>query len=234
MIPAMHLSKLPLTLTLTALPCELMRSANKAYFPSCIYLLSALLLSSSSTAQDTVLLDYTGENYNRDAVKPRDVTVLTETLAEQEIDRAVFNRLLREISEESANTKSRLGLSDEQLEEVFIILSNARGFINGSEMQNVRAMCETWGASALAGEQRISEALDAYRAREQLTKNFIANYYSVVLFDIEAILDARSLPRFRAYMEDRRRRMANAGAASFGAPVQNIRAGTDTINFHCR
>lgn len=227
-------SKLPIAQTLTALPCESMRSANKASLPSCLYLLAALLLPGSSHAQDVVLPDYTGENLHRNAAPAREVTVLTETLAEQEIDRAVLNRLLREISEESTNTKARLGLSDEQLEEMFIILSNARGFINGSEMQNVRAMCEAWDASTLTGEQRISEALDAYRAREQLTKNFIAKYYGVVLFDIEAVLDAQSLPRFRAYMDDRRRRMANAGATSFGALVQNIRAGTDTINFHCR
>jgi len=156
--------------------------------------------------------------------KPRDLTVLVETLAAEEIDRAVLNRLMQEISSEPENTQARIGLNADQLQEIFITISNARGFINGSELQNVQAM----------GEERIVEALAAYKAREQLTKRFIAKYYRVVLHDIESLLDETSLSRFNAYMTDRRRRLANAGIRSGGAPVQNISAGTDTIAFHCR
>lgn len=164
----------------------------------------------------------------------RDLTVLTQTLSVEEIDRAVLNRLMGEISTDPQRTKTRLGLNDEQLQEIFILLSNARGFINGSEMANVQAMCAAWDESLAEGTERINIALDAYKAREQLTKTFIAKYYSIVLFDIESLLLADSLSLFRSYMDDRRRRMANAGATTFASPVQNISAGTDTIDFHCR
>lgn len=160
--------------------------------------------------------------------------MLSATLSAEEIDRAVLNRLMGEISRDPATTKVRLGLDDSQLQEIFITLSNARGFINGSEMQNVAAMCAAWNSSAQSGDARIEEALAAYSAREQLTKAFIAKYYSIVLYDIESLLDAPSRSLLANYMEDRRRRMANAGATSWGSPVQNIRSGTDTIAFHCR
>ena len=166
--------------------------------------------------------------------QPRDLTILAQTLAAEELDRAVLNRLMQEISTQPERTQARIGLSESQLREIFITLSNARGFINGSELQNVQAMCSAWESSAAMGEERIAQALAAYTAREQLTKTFIAKYYSVVLHDIESLLDETSLSRFNAYMVDRRRRLANAGIKSWGAPVQNLRAGTDTINFHCR
>ncbi|MBL4890656.1 MAG: hypothetical protein JKX91_02290 [Rhizobiaceae bacterium] len=140
---------------------------------------------------------------------------------------------MQEINSTPANSKIRIGINDSQLKELFIIPSNARGFINGSEMANVRAMCTAWYESTTSGEARIVEAIAAYKAREQLTQTFITKYYSVVLFDIEALLNEKSLPLFRAYMNDRRRRLANAGMTSWGPPVQNIRAGTDTIDFHC-
>jgi hypothetical protein len=141
---------------------------------------------------------------------------------------------MQEINSEPADTKARIGINDNQLQELFITISNARGFVNGSEMANVRAMCAVWNESTTQGESRIAEAIAAYKTREQLTQTFIAKYYSVVLFDIEAILDEESLPLFRDYMNDRRRRLANAGMTSWGSPVQNIRAGTGTIDFHCR
>ncbi len=165
--------------------------------------------------------------------EPRELTVLAQTLSAQEIDRAVLNRLMVEISSDPENTRIRLGLSESQLEELFIILSNARGFINGSEMANVRAMCAKWKSSESQGAARIEEALSAYREREQLTKTFIAKYYGIVLFDIESLLDEASKPLLAAYMDDRRRRMASSGATTWGAPVQNISAGADTIDFHC-
>ncbi|GJM13144.1 MAG: hypothetical protein DHS20C12_15470 [Pseudohongiella sp.] len=164
----------------------------------------------------------------------RELTVLSDTLQPEQIDRAVLNRLMQEIATDPTGTRTRIRLSDKELQELFIILSNARGFINGSEMANVRAMCAAWDASTSSGESRVAEAIAAFEAREQLTQNFIAKYYGVVLFDIEATLDEASLARFRSYMDDRRRRLANAGLRSWGSPVQNIRAGTDTIKFHCR
>ena len=166
--------------------------------------------------------------------QPRDLTVLAQTLAAEEIDRAVLNRLMQEISSEPERTQARIGINESQLREIFITISNARGFINGSELQNVQAMCRAWESSPAQGEERIAQALAAYTAREQLTKTFIAKYYCVVLHDIESLLDETALSRFNTYMDDRRRRLANAGIRSWGAPVQNISAGTDTIDFHCR
>ncbi len=165
---------------------------------------------------------------------PRELNVLRETLATEQLDRAVLNRLMQEIGTEPETTRTRLALNESQLQEVFITISNARGFINGSEMANVRAMCSAWESSQAQGDTRIAEALQAYVEREKLTQNFIARYYAVVLADIESQLDEESLSLFRAYMEDRRRRLANAGMSSWGSPAHNIRSGAASIEFHCR
>ncbi|MFT7470280.1 MAG: hypothetical protein ACI8XU_000168 [Kiritimatiellia bacterium] len=217
----------------------LMLNSGKLFFCSRLSALPALLLAGTCLAQSDSQSVVTDVDLNRAkqeyrSSEPRELTVLTQTLSIEQIDRAVLNRLMQEINSEPANTKARIGINDSQLQELFITISNARGFINGSEMANVRAMCAAWDDSRNRDETRIAEAIAAYKAREQLTQTFIAKYYSVVLFDIEAILDEQSLPLFRAYMKDRRRRLANAGMTSWGSPVQNISAGTDTIDFHCR
>lgn len=203
---------------------------------SVLVLLLAICTNQGLTQVNTLSLETGAENFAGEylSTQPRDLTVLAETLAPQEIDRAVLNRLMVEINRDPENTKKRLGLNEPELQEMFITLSNARGFINGSEMANVRAMCTAWGSSTAQGEARIEEALQAYRDRERQTRAFIAKYYGVVLFDIESQLNATSKSLLQAYMDDRRRRMANAGATTWGSPVQNISAGTDTINFHCR
>ena len=217
----------------------LMLYSGKLFSSSRLFALPALLLAGTCLAQSDPQSVVTEVDLNRAkqesrASKPRELTVLTQTLSAEQIDRAVLNRLMQEINSEPANTKVRMGINDSQLQELFITISNTRGFINGSEITNVRAMCAVWNESTTQGESRIAEAIAAYKKREQLTQTFIAKYYSVVLFDLEAILDEESLPLFRDYMNDRRRRLANAGMTSWGSPVQNISAGTDTINFHCR
>ena len=206
-------------------------------FLICLFSTSSLAQTNSIASQNDSDIEDLDRSKVIDAYRnsqPRELTVLAETLAAEEIDRAVLNRLMQEISTDPEGTQARIGINTVQLQEIFITISNARGFINGSESQNVQAMCSAWESSAAMGEERIAQALAAYTAREQLTKTFIAKYYSVVLHDIESLLDETSLSRFNAYMDDRRRRLANAGIKSWGAPVQNISAGTDTINFHCR
>lgn len=203
-----------------------------------LYASSVSLAQTDSLPMDTEAdlpkfdADRTRQDYRNS--KPRELTVLAQTLSPEQLDRAVLNRLMQEISSEPENTKTRLGLDDRQLQELFVTISNARGFINDSELTNVRAMCNAWDESKAGGEARITEAMTAYKAREQQTQSFIAKYYRVVLFDIEAFLNEKSLPLFHSYMNDRRRRLANAGITSWGSPVQNISSGTDTIDFHCR
>ena len=128
----------------------------------------------------------------------------------------------------------RLGVDASELQRLSITISNARNFINGSEMANVRAMCNAWENSILTGDARISEALDAYAAREQFTKDYIAKYYRVVLSDIESNLSSAAKTSFSAYMDDRRRRMATAGTVSFGSIAQNTYNGAEAVRFHCR
>ncbi len=71
---------------------------------------------------------------------PRELKVIAPTLAQQELDRAVLNRLMQEIASSPELTQRRLGVNENQLQNIFITLSNARGFINDSEMANIRAM----------------------------------------------------------------------------------------------
>ena len=166
--------------------------------------------------------------------QPRELNVLAPTIAVEEIDRAVVNKLMQEISNDPEITKTRLAASDAQLEDILIIISNARSFINNSEMANVRAMCNAWNRSELEDDSRIEEALNAYKRRAQFTKDFIAKYYRIVLMDIEAVLQGPSLVRFSSYMEDRRRRMASSGAITWGAVVENVTSGREAVHFHCR
>ena len=164
----------------------------------------------------------------------RDLEILAPTIAPEEIDRAVLNKLMQEIADNPKITEERLGVSSEQIDDIFITISNAKSFINNNEMANVRAMCNAWNSSNFRDDKRTQEAIDAYKTRDQFTKNFIAKYYRLVLFDIESLLHPSEQEKFNAYMNDRRRRMATSGARSWGSVVENIKSGRDAVNFHCR
>ena len=164
----------------------------------------------------------------------KDLKILAPTLAPEEIDRAVLNKLMQEIADNPKITEERLGVSSEQIDDIFITISNAKSFINNNEMANVRAMCNAWNSSNFRDDKRTQEAIDAYKTRDQFTKNFVAKYYRLVLFDIESLLQPSEQERFNAYMNDRRRRMATSGARSWGSVVENIKSGRDAVNFHCR
>ena len=164
----------------------------------------------------------------------RDLKILAPTLAPEEIYRAVLNKLMQEIADNPKITEERLGVSSEQIDDIFITISNAKSFINNNEMANVRAMCNAWNSSNFRDDKRTQEAIDAYKTRDQFTKNFIAKYYRLVLFDIESLLHPSEQEKFNAYMNDRRRRMATSGTRSWGSVVENIKSGRDAVNFHCR
>ena len=164
----------------------------------------------------------------------RDLKILAPTLAPEEIDRAVLNKLMQEIADNPKITEERLGVSSEQIDDIFITISNAKSFINNNEMANVRAMCNAWNSSNFRDDKRTQEAIDAYKTRDQFTKNFIAKYYRLILFDIESLLHPSEQEKFNAYMNDRRRRMATSGTRSWGSVVENIKSGRDAVNFHCR
>ena len=164
----------------------------------------------------------------------KDLKILAPTIAPEEIDRAVLNKLMQEIADNPKITEERLGVSSEQIDDIFITISNAKSFINNNEMANVRAMCNAWNSSNFSDDKRTQEAIDAYKIRDQFTKNFIEKYYRLVLFDIESLLQPSEKERFNAYMNDRRRRMATSGARSWGSVVENIKSGRDAVNFHCR
>jgi len=166
--------------------------------------------------------------------KPRKLNVFGSTLAPEEIDRAVLNRLMQEIAHQPNRTASVLGFSSETLQDVFISISNARNFINDNEMANLRAMCGAWERSSLEGDARIEEALEVYKKRRQLTLSFIQKFYRLVVADIESILIEPEQLSFRRHMDDRRRRMASAGNVYSRAIFQNVRYGVELINLHYR
>jgi hypothetical protein len=197
--------------------------------------LSGLLLCPMLVAQDAAprsLRDTAIAEARGDA--PRDLKVIAPTLAAEQIDRAVLNRLLQEINTNPELTATRLGLDQIALQDVAVALSNAHGFINDNEMANIRAMCNSWKTSDLEGEARVQAALAAYKRRQQFTLNFIERYYAFVLEQIRANLPATAIPQFDNYLDDRRRRMANAGTTVLGAVVQNADSGADSIRLNCR
>ena len=164
----------------------------------------------------------------------RALNVIAPTIAPEEIDRVVLNRLMQQIARDPDTVRAQLEVSDEQLQDIFITISNARNFVNNSEMANVRAMCRAFNDSELQGDARIQKALDAYKVRARFPTNFIARYYRLALADVEVGLSDVSLTLFNEYMEDRRRRMANAGTVTWGVVVENISSGTESVEFHCR
>ena len=166
-----------------------------------------------------------------------ELTVIAPTIAPEELDRVVLNRLLLEISRDPQRTQEILGVDSHLLNEIQISLSNAASFINDNNMANIRAMCRAWDQSArdnLSENERIELALDAYKQRRQFTRDFIARFYRVVILEIEAFLPTPAESRFRSYLDDRRRRMANAGNVVPGAVVENVSSGAETVKFHCR
>jgi hypothetical protein len=198
--------------------------------------LSSLLLSSFVFAQEEI--GESGIDLNSTTEKMRQQTgrelkVLAPTLTAEEIDPAVLNRLLQEIARDPETIKTRLAVNDSKLQDIFITLSNARAFINTNEMANIRVMCQAWDHSTLFGENRIYEALNAYEKRDGFTKRFIANFYGIVLSNIQYGLSEQGLLSFNNYMDDRRRRMASAGTVTTGIATQNARSGAEAVTFHC-
>lgn len=201
-----------------------------------------IFLSNSVLSQGTLQTDIADgldlstrlDDVRQSGGNPRELTVLAPTLAVEEIDRAVLNKLMQEIANDPVTTKNRLGVSEEIVEDIFVTISNAKGFINDNEHANVQAMCNAWDSSTKKGDDRISEALDAYKNRDQFTKTFVAKYYRLVLFDIESLLPISAKVKFDVYMDDRRRRMATSGTRSWGSVVENVKSGREVVNFHCR
>lgn len=194
------------------------------------FLLGAALVTDSYSQVDLELADPTLDLGER----TREPRVLAPTLAPEELDRAVLNRLLQEIAHSPNLTAERLAFDDDEIQNTYISLSNARSFINNNESANLRAMCRAWNGSTATGDTRIKEALDAYKRRRQFTLEFIETYYQVVVAEIESGLDETSRFQFKRYMDDRRMRMANSGATSFGPVVENISSGRITVESHCR
>ena len=207
-----------------------------------LFIFSIMLITGDVFAQEPLQPNILGElniSSRVEEVKEyhgevKDLKILAPTLAPEEIDRAVLNKLMQEIADNPKITEERLGVSSEQIDDIFITISNAKSFINNNEMANVRAMCNAWNSSNFRDDKRTQEAIDAYKTRDQFTKNFIAKYYRLVLFDIESLLHPSEQEKFNAYMNDRRRRMATSGARSWGSVVENIKSGRDAVNFHCR
>ena len=162
------------------------------------------------------------------------VSISRSRLEPEEIDRAVLNRLMQEIASAPQRTASITGLKAETLEKIFVSLSNARNFINVDEMRNVKPMCDTWEYSDFQGDARIREALEAHAERRQHTLTFIEGFYRNVLNEIESLLSAAEKPRFTYYMNDRRRRMADAGISSRNMNPDDLTRGAEAIHFYCR
>ena len=168
-----------------------------------------------------------------DAAIP-EISISRSGLEPEEIDRAVLNRLMQEIASTPRRTASITGLKAETLEKIFVSLSNARNFINVDEMRNVKAMCDTWEHSYLQGDARIREALEAHAESRQHTLTFIEGFYRNVLDEIERLLSAAEKLRFTYYMNDRRRRMADAGISSRNMNPDDLTHGAEAIHFYCR
>lgn len=205
------------------------------------YLLTVLIALASTTATAQQSADVGPDGLDAEAAREalrnaesRDLTVIAPTISPQELDRVVLNRLLQDITHEPEMVRQQLGINADQLQDIQISLANAASFINNNEMANVRAMCRAWNESSLEGDSRIAEALDAYKARRQFTVDFIAMYYRVVVLEIESFLPPPELVRFQRYLEDRRRRLANAGNVVNAPIVENVVSGRETVAFHCR
>ena len=197
--------------------------------------LSALLLVSHTIAAQEALVEQgrLALPLAFDTAIPR-ITSSQPGLEPEEIDRAVLNRLMQEITSSPRRTASIMGLKEETLRKILISLSNAKNFINVDEMRNVKAMCDTWNYSEFRGSARIKEALEAHAERRQHTLTFVEGFYRNVLTEIESLLSAAEKPRFANYMDDRRRRMSDAGISSRNTDPDDLAGGAEAIHFYCR
>ena len=197
--------------------------------------LSALLLVSHTIAAQEALVEQgrLALPLAFDTAIPR-ITSSQPGLEPEEIDRAVLNRLMQEIASAPRRTASITGLKEETLRKILISLSNAKNFINVDEMRNVKAMCDTWNYSEFQGSARIREALEAHAQSRQHTLTFVEGFYRNVLTEIESLLSAAEKSRFAYYMDDRRRRMADAGISSRNMNPDDLAGGAEAIHFYCR
>ena len=197
--------------------------------------LSALLLVSHTIAAQEALVEQgrLALPLAFDTASPRIISS-QPGLEPEEIDRAVLNRLMQEIVSAPRRTASITGLKEETLRKILISLSNAKNFINVDEMRNVKAMCDTWNYSEFQGSARIREALEAHAERRQHTLTFVEGFYRNVLTEIESLLSATEKSPFAHYMDDRRRRMADAGISSRNMNPDDLAGGAEAIHFYCR
>lgn len=199
-----------------------------------VSILACLIASTFAHGQDG-LSDARPSYPGSGVQESNELTVIAATIAPEELDRVVLNRLLQDIGRDPQRTAEILSVDQDLLNEIQISLSNAANFINDNEMANVRAMCQAWNASAANDEQtRITMAVETYKQRRQFTRDFIARFYRIVIMEIESYLPPPALLQFQAYLEDRRRRMANAGNVVSAAVVENFSSGAETVRFHCR
>ena len=206
----------------------------KILYRALFLLCSASLLNSTAVAQGVLVEQVRlALPLTFDAAIPG-ITSGQPGLEPEEIDRAVLNRLMQEIASAPRLTASITGLKEETLRKILISLSNAKNFINVDEMRNVKAMCDTWNYSEFQGSVRIREALKAHAERRQHTLTFVEGFYSNVLTEIESLLSAAEKPHFAHYMDDRRRRMADAGISSRNINPDDLARGAEAIHFYCR
>ena len=102
---------------------------------------SLLLISNYCIAQDGVepqsvdgSLNPSGRLDEIRAAPNGQPNVIAQTISPEEIDRAVLNRLAQEISQRPEVAQIRLGVDESELQDIFVTLSNAQTFINGSEI----------------------------------------------------------------------------------------------------
>lgn len=134
-------------------------------------------------------------------------------IAPPDIDRMVFNRLLREIMDDPDQLRRTLALSREELPELSLLLSNSLQYTNIDHARAHQQMCRSWQMNRRADDRR-EQALAAYDASIARDKRYIAERDRRLLVDIEALLSPIGWEGFRDYMEDRRRRLATVRSLS--------------------
>lgn len=133
---------------------------------------------------------------------------LADTSLATDIDRMIFNGLVREMLGNGEETSRLLGLSEREADELLIVLSNSLNYTNIDEARAHREMCLNWEENRTEAE-RVSKALAAYDYSIYRDKVYIAENDRMLLLHIERLLSNQAWEHFTAYMEDRRQRLLN-------------------------
>jgi len=150
-----------------------------------------------------------------------------------DIKRAVLIRLMTDIQTNPQRVNAESGLNNAELDEIFVLLSNARHFVNDNVIANTRKMCASWKRSHLQDQARVEAAVEAYNASVKQNKLYINRHYRMVLLQIENYINETSWRSLNAYLNDRNTRLSRDRSLSASLELHISQENAESLHARC-